>query len=102
MGKVINITDKLSNDVPVIVIGNVEYEVNDSMEVVFKFEELANDGNKGMYKAMELALGKKAFKEIGVDKMSVSNYKVLTTALMASMQGMSYEDAEKRFQQQGI
>lgn len=101
MAKTINITDRLSSVQPTIKIGEKEYPVNDSMEAVMKFEELTGSGNKGVIKAMEFALGAKAVKEIGVEKMSVSNFKVVTTALLAAMQGVSYEEAEERFQQKG-
>lgn len=97
MSRVINITDKLSNDKPSITIGEKSYEINDTLEVVFKFEEVASTGNKGAIDALKMALGEKACKEIGVEKLSINNFKVLMTALMAAMQGVSYEDAEARF-----
>lgn len=99
MSKIINITDKFNDEKPKIVIGEKSYEINDSMETVFKFEELASVGNSGVMTAMEMALGKKACDEIGIRKMSVANFKILTTALLASMQGISYEEAAARFQQ---
>lgn len=102
MSKVINISDKLSDAKPSIVVGEKSYEVNDSMEVVFKFEEVTNAGNQGAVTAIKLALGEKAYKELKVEKMSVGNFKVLMTAIMASMQGLTYEDAEARFRQQGF
>lgn len=102
MSKVINITDRLSDDKPTIKLGDKEYEVNDSMETVFKFEELASQGNKGMLQAMQMALGDKAYKELKLEKMSVSNFKVMVTALMAAMQGSTYEEAEARFREQGV
>lgn len=98
MAKTINITDKLSSEKPVIVIGEKSYTVNDSMETVFKFEELAKSGNEGMQKAMKAALGEEACEEIGIGNLSVGNFKVLTTALLAAMQGSTYEEAEARFQ----
>lgn len=100
MAKVIDITERLSNTKPVIKINGKEYVVNDSIEAMFKFESLGSKGSKGMIDAVELAIGKEAAKEIGVEKLSVSNFKVLTTAIMAAMQGLSYEEAEARFQKQ--
>lgn len=97
MAKIINITDKLSNEKSTIVIGENSYEINDSMETVFKFEELSTTGNSGMISAMEMALGKEACDEIGVSKLSVENFKILTTAVLAAMQGVTYEEAAARF-----
>lgn len=98
MSKVINITDKLNSEKPKIVIGEKEYPVNDDFESVLKFEELsAESTGQGLEKAMEIALGAKAAKEINIKKMSVANIKVLSIAVMAAVQGLSYEEAEARF-----
>ncbi len=102
MSKVINITDRISTVKPTIKIGDKEYEVNDSMETVFKFEELSSKGNKGLLEGMELALGKQAVSELKLSKMSVANFKVMATALLAAMQGTTYEEADARFRQQGL
>lgn len=97
MGRVINITDKLSTEKPIIQIGEDSYPVNDSMEVVLKFQELTGD-ETSLKSAVELALGKTAAKKIKVEEMSVSNFKVLITAIMAAMQGMTFDEAASRFQ----
>lgn len=100
MGKTINISDKLNSSKPVIIIGEKSYEINDTMETVFKFEELAGKGNKGIMDALKMALGDKSYKELKIEQWSIDNFKVLTTALLASMQGLTYEEAEARFQKQ--
>jgi hypothetical protein len=98
VAKIINITDKLGAGRPKIVIGEKEYEVNDSMEAVLKFEELAAEAtSESMTKAIETSLGGAAIKELDIKKMSVLNFRVLTIAIMAAMQGMEYEEAEARF-----
>lgn len=98
MGQIINITEKLSSSKPKIVIGEKEYEVNHDIETVLKFEELAVVATgENMVKAIEISMGKEAAKELNVKKMSVPNFKVLTVALLAAMQGISYDEAEKRF-----
>lgn len=102
MAKIMNITDKLSTEKSSIQVGDKLYELNDTMETVFKFEELASTGNRGALEAIKMAIGEKAFKELKVEKMPVQNFKVLITALLASMQGLSYEEAEARFQSQGL
>jgi len=98
MAKIINISDKLSKDKPVITIGDKSYEVNDSMANVMKFEELAADSkSESMLKAIELSLGAEAAEEIGIQDMSITNFKVIITAILAAMQDVTYEEAEARF-----
>ncbi|MBP1999757.1 hypothetical protein J2Z69_000776 [Paenibacillus shirakamiensis] len=100
MSKVINITDKFSTEQASIQIGKKVYPVDNSVEAVLRFEELAQDASaKSLLFAIEGALGNKAYEEIGVAKMSVANLKVLMTALLAAMQELSYEEADARFRQ---
>lgn len=100
MAKIINITDKLSQERPKIIIGEHEFEVNDSMMTVMKFEELLNDSTTdGFKKAITLSLGEDAADKLKFDELSVGNFKVVTIAILAAMQGVEYEEAEKRFQQ---
>jgi len=100
LARVLNITDKFSNERPSIVIGEKSYEINDSVEVAFKFSELASQGTNGSMDAVKMVLGEKAYKELKIEKMSIDNFKVLMIALLATMQGLSYEDAEARFRRQ--
>lgn len=100
MSKIINITDKFSKEEASIQIGEAVYPVDSSVEAVMKFEELAKDGStKALLEAIKATLGEKAFGTIGVMKLSVKNLKVLTTALLAAMQEITYEEAAARFQQ---
>lgn len=100
MAKIINITDKLSNEKPSLQIGDKVYTVNDGMATVLKFEELASDSTvDNMVKAIEIALGEKAAKELDVRALSMVNFKVLVIAIMAAVQGIDYEDAAARFQE---
>ena len=95
-----NISSKLNPDRPKIIIGEKEYEVNDSIGTVLKFEELVGelDGAEGMAKAITVALGEKAVKDIDVMSLSLANFKVIIVAILAAMQDIEYEEAEKRFQ----
>jgi len=98
MARIIDISGKLSKEKPVIIAEGKEYIVNDGLNVVIKYEELVSTKTfEGVMKAIELSLGKDAVKELGVASMSVSSLKVLSTAIMAAMQDISYEDAEARF-----
>ncbi|MFS0858335.1 hypothetical protein [Paenibacillus taichungensis] len=101
MANIINLTDKFATDeVASIQIGNKKYPINNSVEAVLGFEELANDASvKGLLNAIQGSLGEKAVTEIGVRKMSVENLKVLMSGLVAAMQGLTYEEAAARFRQ---
>ena len=99
LAKVINITEKLSKEAPQIQVGEKKYSVNDSMETVLKFQELASDSTlDSMNNAIKISLGEEAAKELEVTSMSISNFKVLSIAILAAMQGITYEEAEARFQ----
>lgn len=100
MAKIINITDKLSSEKPKIIIGENEFEVNNSMMTVMKFEELLNDSTTEAFKkAITLSLGEDAVDKLNFEELSVENFKIVTVAILAAMQGIDYEEAEKRFQQ---
>lgn len=98
MAKIINISDKLSLEKPVIQVGEKSYEVNDSLETVMKFEETLGDGDtQSMLECLKLAIGASAYKELKFEKGSFKNVQVWFMAVMAAMQDMSYEDVEARF-----
>ena len=96
---VIDISSKLSNEKPRIKIAEgTEYEVNNSKNTMLLIsQELNNiDKNetKAMDKAVELALGKEAFKEIESMELSFNDYKTLFIAVMAGVSGQTYEEVE--------
>ena len=98
MANIINITDKLSTEKPAIVIGNKTFTINDGMGTVMKFEEmLTNTTMSGLMEALKVALGDETVKDLDVTNMSFLNFQVLTVAILASMQGLSYEEADARF-----
>ena len=88
MSRIINISSKLDSTKPRIQIGESLYEVNDSLETMVKLEELMTTlGNlSSMELAIEIAIGKKAVKEINVKGYSFKNYKVLVAGIMAAIQ----------------
>lgn len=104
MAKVINIADKLNNEPTFIVLGEGrQYKVNDNYKTLMKATALfeAEDANESesMMNAIGLILGNDARKE--VEGMPLGNVRVIFTAVMAAVQGVSYEDMESRFQAQG-
>ena len=99
MAKVINITDKLSQERPKIMVGEDEFEVNNTMRTVMRFEELASaESTAQMMEAVEVALGKEAVEKLQVIDMTTESFKVLMIAISAAVQDVSYEEASKRFQ----
>lgn len=100
MAKIINISDKLSMDKPVIQVGEKTYSVNDSLETVMKFEESYGEGDMtSMLECLKVALGSKAYTELKFEKMPFKNVQVWFFAIMAAMQDMTYEEVEARFHQ---
>jgi len=98
VAKIINITDKLSKERPKIQVGEKQFEVNNSMETVLKFEELATvSTSESMMKAIDLTLGVEASAELDIKSWSIDNFKVITTAILAAMQDIEYDEAEARF-----
>lgn len=99
MSKIINISDRLDNEKPKLKIGENEYEVNNTMEVVLKFEELMSENNtENLIKGIELALGKEASKALNLKANSITNFKVIVIAIMAAIQDIDYDEAASRFQ----
>ena len=102
MGKIIDISSKFDTTKPKLIISGKEFEVNDSLETLIKFEEIMGDiGDLSkMEKAIDIALGKGASKEINVRGMSFNNLQYVIAGIIASIQGI--EDVEKviaRFQE---
>lgn len=101
MSKIINITDKLSKGKPQVQIEDRFYPVNNSMLTVMKFEELiVAPTSQSLVEAIKITLGESAAQELGVSDLSMTleDYKVLTIAIMAAMQGLEYDEAAARFQ----
>lgn len=98
MAKIINISDKLSNEKPKLLIGDVEYTINNGMSTMLKFEEcLSKQDISSMVKAVELVIGEEEAKQIGINEMTFEDFKVIVIAITAAMQNVDYEEAEKRF-----
>ena len=99
MAKIINISDKLSLEKPKLVVGDKIYTVKDGMDTVMKFEELAAASTAdSLTQAIEISLGKEAADELDIKSWSLANFKVLTIAILAAMQGIEYDEAASRFQ----
>ncbi|SHK37859.1 hypothetical protein SAMN02745248_02402 [Hathewaya proteolytica DSM 3090] len=98
----IDITSKLTDTKPIIKIAEgKEYEIDNSKNTMLKVNQLFH-GNVNdiemMDNAIRMILGEKAFKEIEGMNLSLSDYKVIFTGMMAGVSDITYEEAERRFQ----
>ena len=97
----IDISSKLSHEPQTITIAEGKtYEVDCGAETMLKAQDLfkKDDSLDGLFKAIELLLGKEALEEIKEMKVKVADLKVIIIAIMAQVNEISYEEMEKRFQ----
>lgn len=97
----IDISSKLSHEPQTITIAEGKtYEVDCGAETMLKAQDLfkKDDSLDGLFKAIELLLGKKALEEIREMKVKVADLKVIIIAIMAQVNEITYEEMEKRFQ----
>ena len=90
----IDISSKLSHEPQTITIAEGKtYEVDCGAETMLKAQDLfkKDDSLDGLFKAIELLLGKEALEEI-------KGMKVIIIAIMAQVNEITYEEMEKRFQ----
>ncbi|MEG0133768.1 MAG: hypothetical protein RR851_14630 [Clostridium sp.] len=97
----IDISNKLSNEKQTIKIEEgKEYVIDSSKNTMLKVTQLfqANENDiEMMDNAIRMILGEKAFKEIEEMNLSLNDYKVIFTGMMAGVSDMTYEEAEHRF-----
>ena len=97
----IDISSKLSHEPQTITIAEGKtYEVDCGAETMLKVQDLfkKDDSLDGLFKAIELLLGKEALEEIKEMKVKVADLKVIIIAIMAQVNEITYEEMEKRFQ----
>lgn len=97
----IDISSKLSHEPQTITIAEGKtYEVDCGAETMLKAQDLfkKDDSLEGLFKAIELLLGKEALEEIKEMKVKVADLKVIIIAIMAQVNEITYEEMEKRFQ----
>lgn len=97
----IDISSKLSHEPQTITIAEGKtYEVDCGAETMLKAQDLFKKDNslEGLFKAIELLLGKEAEKEIKEMKVTVVDLKVIIIAIMAQVNEITYEEMKKRFQ----
>lgn len=99
----LDISSKLSKETQEITIAPGQtYEVDCGAETMLKAQDLFNKDNslEGLFEAIKLLLGKKALDDIKKMKVTVKDLRTILIAIMAQVNEVSYEEMEKRFQQQ--
>lgn len=101
-GKVIDITSRISNEPKFVKIGEKSYKVDDRKNTVLEVMQLMDEGGTGVStidKALEKLVGKDAVKDF--EEYSLADYQTVFIAVMACVQGVSYEECEKSFRRLG-
>ncbi|MEK4512859.1 hypothetical protein [Paenibacillus sp. FSL K6-2524] len=92
--KTIDITSKLTNDRPVLKLGEgLEFEVDNGKNTVLGMQE---DG--GLEQSLELLLGKEAVEKIEALNLSFENYLYVFFAACSAATGEDIKVIEARFQ----
>ena len=97
----LDISSKLGHEKQEITIAEGKtYEVDCSAETMLKAQDIfkKDDSLEGLFTAIKLLLGAKAEKDIRAMKLTVNGLKTVIIAIMAQVNEVSYEEMEKRFQ----
>lgn len=101
MATVIDITGKIKNEEKFIVYNGKSYKVDDRKNTVIEVYSIIekSEGNnvEMIDKVMEILLGKGAVKDF--EKLSYEDYLVPFFAVLACVQGKTYEEIEASFRQ---
>lgn len=103
MGKMIDISSRLTNTRPQIAIApGVVFDIDDSKNTVIRFEESIKGGSLndiGVIDDMiKMFLGEEANDTIDAFGFSMASYQTIMVAIMSAIQGVDFEVAEARFQ----
>lgn len=104
MATVIDITNKIKNEEKFIVYNGKNYKVDDRKNTVLEAQAIlaaATDGNdlSAIDGAMTKLIGKEAVKDF--EGLSLQDYLVPFYAVMACVNGKSYEETEEMFRNAG-
>lgn len=99
MAKTIDITGKLTNERPILKLGEgKEYRIDNRKNTVLAIQAKMDEGDgSNLDEVLELALGKEAVKEINESDISFADYQVILVATLAGAMGEDYEAVEARF-----
>ena len=99
MARVIDITSRIKTEPKFIKIGDDSYKVDDRKNTVLEVMQELNSANGTDVAVMDSVLGKLIGKD-AVKKMeeyTLENYKTVFIAVMAQVQGVTYEECESSF-----
>ncbi|WHX50556.1 hypothetical protein QNH46_07890 [Paenibacillus woosongensis] len=100
MSRTIDITSKLTNERPKLKLGDKTYEIDNRKNTVLAIQAKMDEGSEGVGyfdEVLEMALGKKAVKEINDSDISFADYQIIFIATMAGALDDDYEAVEARF-----
>ena len=98
MAKIINITDKFELEQPRIKVGDIELEVDTSLNAILKLEEkIGNGSGENLIEAIEVAIGKEGVEKLNLRNTKMSNIMVVLISVLAIAQDMEYEEADAIF-----
>lgn len=101
---VIDISSKLNNDeeAKIKIADGKEYIVDCGAETMLRAQEIFTKGQTidDIFEVIKLFLGQNAAKEIREMNLKVSKLYMVIIAIMAQSNEVSYEEMEKRFQEQ--
>lgn len=112
MAQIIDITSRITNELPMVRITNeLVITVNNRKNTILSMQAMINETAKKskeadgtfdevqmMKKSMEMLIGKKATDEVEALDLPFPEYKLVYQAIMAAATGNSVEEVEKRFQ----
>ncbi|MGG1878260.1 hypothetical protein ABDI30_11920 [Paenibacillus cisolokensis] len=103
MARTIDITSKLTDERPLLKLSEDKvYEIDNRKNTVLEMQERIDKGieeGSATYldEVLEMALGKKAVKEINDMGLSFADYQIIFMAVMAGAMNEDYEIVEARF-----
>ena len=100
MSKLYTLDQKLLTDTPEVRIGDHCYPVDNRQKTVKKLMQISSDDQDQVDKALEIAFGAKAAKEIDAMDMPFPAYQKLFELVMAAVTGEDPEEISARFQRE--
>ena len=98
----IDISSKLGKETKTIKLGEDKiFEVNDAAETFLIVQEKFKTGEfsiQSMYEMIEILMGKEALEAVKEMKLSITGLEKVIIAISATIDEVSYEEMEKRFQ----
>ena len=106
MSKIIDISHKLTNEKSMLKLSDtIQYEIDDRKNTVLVLNQKLAKSDLNDLKVIDeiirITLGDKAAKEIDKMNLRLSEYQSIVIAIMATISGMEFEEAERRFQATG-